>query len=152
MGDDETLDETIDETTAVARRAAREARARLEREAAPPSSLYAECLRYADVDGGHVLMRALLYSEPWSRPPVEEIVAHDAAQAWDHAMHLKTQAEYAIAHAYKVTGDRERQAFHARKAEIGYPRLFWPSDAYLEHAALETRRAKRAQPHRPTLD
>jgi hypothetical protein len=136
------MDEAIDAETQAARQAAREARAKLEREVAPPSSLYAECVQYAEQDGGHMLMKALLFSEPWSRPPTDEIAAHDANQAWDHAMHLKTQAEYAIAHAYKLTGDRERQAFHARKAEIGYPRLFWPSEAFLGHVATQLERAR----------
>ena len=113
--------------------------------AAPPTSLYTKCLRYAESteDGVQLLMYATLFSEQWSRPPTEEIVAHDAAQAYDHGMHLKTQGEYAIAHAYKVMGDAGRHAFHLRKAEIGYPRLYWPSDAFLEHSATEMQRAKK---------
>ena len=126
------------------RQAAREARARIEAEAAKPSSLSTECMRYAEcVEGGEqMLLYALLFSEQWSRPPAEEIVAHDAMLAWDHAMHHKTIGEHAIAHAYKLMGDAARHAFHARKAELGYPRVYWKSDACLDHAAVEIRRLK----------
>ena len=134
----------IDPERQAAREAMRE-KLRVVEAAGPPTSLYTECLRYAESteDGVQLLMYATLFSEPWSRPPTEEIVAHDAAQAYDHGMHLKTQGEYAIAHAYKVMGDAGRHAFHVRKAEIGYPRLYWPSDAFLEHSATEMQRAKK---------
>lgn len=109
------------------------------------SSLYDECLKFAEStdDGCELLLKALLFSEPWSRPPNEEIKTHDARQAWDHGMHLKTMGEEAIAHAYKIKGDAARHAFHARRAQVGYPRLFWPSDEFLEHAAEEIKRAKK---------
>jgi hypothetical protein len=106
---------------------------------ATPSSLYAECVRYAERsdDGGQMLMMALLFSEQWSRPPVEEIARHDAAQAWDYAMHHKTLAEQAIAHAYGLLGEPSKRAFHAHKAVVGYPRLYWHSEAFLEHAGTK---------------
>jgi hypothetical protein len=84
----------------------------------------------------------LLYSEQWSRPPTEEIRAHDIAQAWDYAMHHKTLAEQAIAQAHALNGDSARQNFHARRAEIGYPRVYWHSEAFLAHAAGEMARAR----------
>ena len=125
------------------RRAARE-RLKAVEAAGATSSLYEECLRFAESteDGCELLLKALLFSEQWSRPPNDEITTHDARQAWDHGMHLKTLGEQAIAHAFKIKGDAARHAYHARKAEVGYPRLFWHSDAFLEHAAEEMKRAK----------
>ena len=126
-----------------ARERARQERAAIEA-AGSRSSLYSECLKFTESteDGCELLLSALLFSEQWSRPPNGEIKTHDARQEWDHAMHLKTMGELAIARAYKITGDREREAFHARKAEIAYPRLFWHSDAFLDHAAAEMRQRR----------
>lgn len=128
------------------RAAARAAREKLEAEAALQTSLYTECTRYAEcVEGGErMLLYALLFSEPWSRPPAEEIVAHDALLVWDQGMHHKTIGEHAIARAYKMMGDTARCSFHARKAELAYPGVFWNSDAYLDHVAVELQRAKLA--------
>lgn len=123
---------------------ARARRAALEAEWRPPTSLYGECLKFAEStdDGCELLLKALLFSEQWSRPPTADIAAHDAAQAWDYAMHHKTLAEYAIAHAHKLTGDTGRAAFHLKRAEIAFPRVFWHSEIFLEHAANEIRREK----------
>ena len=110
----------------------------------PPSSLYGECMRFAEsTDGGsELLLKAVLYSEQWSRPPTEDVKAAAARVAWDYAMHHKTLAEYAIAEVYKLKDDAVRHAYHKRRAEIAYPRIFWQSDAFLEHAAVEIAREK----------
>lgn len=118
------------------REQARRERAAVEA-AGATSSLYSECLKFAEStdDGCELLLSALLFSEQWSRPPNGEIKTHDVRQAWDRAMHLKTMGEFEIARAYKIKGDAARHAFHTRKAEIEYPRLFWHSDAFLDHAS-----------------
>lgn len=111
---------------------------------APVSSLGEECARFADeVDGGwKLVLLSVLYSEDWSRPPQEVIAKDQAAQLWDQAMRLKTEAEYALAHACQLTGRTDEEAFHLRRAEIGYPRVFWQTDAQLDYQAKEHQRRR----------
>jgi len=127
--------------------AMQEARERREQMPVPPSSLYGECMRFAEsTEGGSdLLLKAVLYSEQWSRPPAADIAHSAARSAWEYGMHHQTMGEYAIAEAYKLKGNKERHAYHTRRAEIAHPRIFWPSDAFLEHAATEMKRAKEEQ-------
>ena len=118
------------------RKAAREARSA---SPTPPTSLFGECARFVEcTEGGEqLLLSMLLYSEQWSRPPLEEIRAHDVAQAWDSAMHLRALAEEAIARAHGLNGDLGRRDAHARRAAIGFPRVYWHTEAFLDHCSLQ---------------
>ena len=94
--------------------------------------------------GSDLLLKAVLYLEQWSWPPAADIANSAAMSAWEYGVHHKTMGEYAIAEAYKLKGDKERHTYHTRRAEIADPRIFWPSDAFLEHAGVEIKRAKDA--------
>lgn len=109
----------------------------------PPSSLYAECARFAGDEDGHLLRLALLYSDDSVRPLPEHVARDKANRTWDFAMHHKALGERAIAHSYALVGDEARRAFHDRKALVSYPRLFWHSDAELDR--LETDRVRATQ-------
>ena len=117
-------------TQETGRAAAREARRQID-VAGAETSLHTECMRFVESteDGAHVLLLAVLFSEKWSRPPVEEIADHDAKLAYDTAMHHMVLADRSLAQAFKLAGNTTRAAFYAHRAETGHARHFWLSDA-----------------------